>query len=71
MNELKTNRKNNLDVIYVFSENDKVYVKNSTYSKPLNSTPTIHEEWFPINFQWKSLMDLRKNMRLQDADQNY
>ncbi len=71
MNELKTNRKKNMNVVYVFSENDKVYVKNSTCSEPHNQTSTIHEEWFPINFQWKSLMDLRKNMRLQNVDESY
>jgi hypothetical protein len=71
MNELKTNHKKSMNVVYVFSENDKVYVKNSTCSEPSNQTSIIYEEWFPINFQWKSLMDLRKNMRLQNADENY
>ncbi len=54
INDSKTNLKNNMNVVYVFSENNKVYVKNSTYSEPLNTTSTIHEDWFPINFQWKS-----------------
>ncbi|PKV52160.1 hypothetical protein ATE84_4262 [Aquimarina sp. MAR_2010_214] len=71
MNKSKTNHKKNMNVVYVFSENDKVYVKNSTCSESLDQTSTMHEEWFPINFQWKSLLDLRKNIRLQNVDESY
>lgn len=70
MNKSKTNDKKNLDTIYVFSENNKVYVKNNTFSKMLDNNPTSNEEWFPINFQWRALIELKKSMNLHTTDEN-
>ncbi|WP_158447935.1 hypothetical protein [Aquimarina longa] len=58
--------------MYVFSENDKVYVKNNSTPEMINNSSESNEEWFPINFQWKSLIELNKNMKLQHGiDENY
>ncbi len=48
MSESKKKATESLNVVYVFSENNKVYIKNTVNG-------TIHkEEWHPINFQWRS-----------------
>ncbi len=46
--------KNSLNVVYVFSKGNKVYLKKES------NDPITCEEWFPINFQWKSLLDFHQ-----------
>lgn len=70
MNESKIDNKKNLNTVYVFSENNKVYIKNNSCSKISNNSSAINEEWYPINFQWRALMELKKNMQLHTSDEN-
>ncbi len=43
-----------IDTNYVFSENNQVYLKRKTDSKPSASHSIYTEEWCPISFFWKS-----------------
>ncbi|WP_299251458.1 hypothetical protein [uncultured Aquimarina sp.] len=43
-----------IDTNYVFSENSQVYLKRKSSIKSANSIPLYSEEWYPINFCWKS-----------------
>ncbi|MEW7279246.1 hypothetical protein ABW636_11690 [Aquimarina sp. 2201CG1-2-11] len=57
MSKLKTTRKKNLNVVYVFTKNNQVYVKTDSL-KAINAiSTTIKNEWQPIPFQWKSLTE--------------
>ncbi len=52
MSKLTKTANKSLNVLYAFSENDKVYIKKNT------SHDTIHnEEWYPVSFQWKSVIN--------------
>ncbi|WP_164914195.1 hypothetical protein [Aquimarina sediminis] len=51
MNKPKHNFKKKLNAIYVFSEDNQVYLKKNTLTK--NDTIS-NEEWLPVNFQWGS-----------------
>lgn len=51
MNKSKTTHESNLNVVYVFSENNQVYLRKNNYTK---NNSIANEEWHPINFQWKS-----------------
>ncbi|WP_339712933.1 hypothetical protein [uncultured Kriegella sp.] len=44
---------------HVFSENDQVYLKID--SVEIASEKTFEDQWSPINFQWISDFELRKN----------
>ncbi len=44
INKTKTAMHKDLNVIYVFSENNKVYIKNTTDNAITN------EEWLAVNF---------------------
>lgn len=44
----------NLQVMYVFSKDNTVYLKNNTYIKALLNTAVKEDEWFPVNFHWKT-----------------
>ncbi|GGX28495.1 hypothetical protein [Aquimarina muelleri] len=69
MSESKNNNKKTLDTIYVFSENNKVYVKGITFSKISDNNSVNKEEWFPINFQWRASIGI-KNIKLHTTDEN-
>jgi len=43
-----------IDTAYVFSENNQVYFKRKDDIKAVNKHSINSEEWFPVNFQWKS-----------------
>ncbi|MDO5971440.1 hypothetical protein Q4Q35_16660 [Flavivirga aquimarina] len=43
---------NHMNSQYVHSKNNKVYLKVDNES----------DEWYPINFQWISIVELNKNM---------
>lgn len=45
-----------IETQHVYSENNQVYLKNHSNKK---MSVTKAEEWFPINFQWKSDLELR------------
>ncbi len=55
MNKLKKARKKNLNVVYVFEENNQVYAKNNASLELDLNTSSINGEWYPIHFQWKSV----------------
>lgn len=40
-----------------FLENNQVYLKNNTDLEEL-----ANDEWFPINFQWKPIVELNENL---------
>lgn len=44
---------------HVFAENNQVYLRKS------DTQNTNTDEWFPINFQWISDVELKKNMKHQ------
>ncbi len=48
-----------IETQHVYSENNQVYLKNHSINKN-NAART--EEWFPINFQWKSDLELRNTL---------
>ncbi|MGB5818255.1 MAG: hypothetical protein WBG90_02130 [Saonia sp.] len=50
---------------HVFSENDQVYLKKS--KKEISRFDTGNDEWFPINFQWMPLIELKKSLKLQST----
>ncbi len=68
-NKTRLHSTKRLNTTYVFSKNNQVYIKkNADHSFNESKDPDmteISEEWFPINFQWKSLIELRKNMEIQ------
>ncbi|MEZ4970914.1 MAG: hypothetical protein R2814_14890 [Flavobacteriaceae bacterium] len=52
-----------IETQHVFSEDNQVFIKKSRVGSP-NGT-ILKDEWFPINFQWISDTELRKNIALQ------
>ncbi len=60
MSKLNTNDKQKLNTIYVFSENNKVYIKSNTCTKVTDNSSVTNEEWFPINFQWRNINKTKK-----------
>lgn len=56
MSKSKTIHKEQLNVIYVFSKDNQVYLRKSSYTESPSNTTTSEKDWFPINFQWKSLI---------------
>jgi hypothetical protein len=52
-----------IETQHVFSEDNQVFLKRSMV-EPSNGT-ILRDEWFPINFQWVSDMELRNSLRLQ------
>ncbi|WP_188112023.1 hypothetical protein [Aquimarina sp. RZ0] len=42
-----------LSVAYVFSKDNQVYIKNDTYTELIIDS-SDQEEWFPVNFRWKT-----------------
>ena len=58
MSKLKTTRKKNLNVVYVFTKNNQVYVKtDSLLAIDEATSASIKNEWHPIRFQWESLTE--------------
>ncbi|WP_344929646.1 hypothetical protein [Aquimarina addita] len=54
MNNLSKTKKNQkLNVMYVFSNNNQVYVKNTKNIQLIYDNTKEQEEWFPVPFQWK------------------
>ncbi len=51
---MTSKNKEKLHVMYVFTENNKVYVKKNRFSFSSNNIAAKHEEWLPINFQWEA-----------------
>ncbi|WP_226294372.1 hypothetical protein [Aquimarina algicola] len=53
MNDTVKIRKNKLDVVYVFSKDNKVYLKQNKYSNTTDQQNHNNtEEWLPVHFQW-------------------
>ncbi len=43
-----------IDTNYVFSDNSQVYLKRKSSVKSANSNSLHSQEWYPVNFCWKS-----------------
>ena len=54
---------NVIDTQQVFSKNNQVYLKKDTNKATL--IDNNNEEWFPINFQWISVIELHSNFNHQ------
>ncbi|SHI89274.1 hypothetical protein [Pseudozobellia thermophila] len=46
-----------IETQHVFCEGDQVYLKGG------NENPLTEEEWYPINFQWISVVRLEEHLR--------
>ncbi len=51
---MTSKNKEKLHVMYVFTENNKVYIRKNRVLSSSNNRTISHEEWFPINFQWEA-----------------
>ncbi len=54
---------NAIDTQHVFSKNNQVYLKKDTNEASL--IDNNNDEWFPINFQWISVIELHNNFNHQ------
>ncbi len=61
-NRAKAIRSQRLQVVYVFSKNNQVYMKNNRHIKSLDDSLKNDKEWIPVNFQWKSLIKHKNNL---------
>ncbi|WP_299534187.1 hypothetical protein [Ulvibacterium sp.] len=52
-----------IETQHVFSENNQVYLKKGNTSHSI--TLKNHEQWFPVNFQWIPVMELKNNLENQ------
>ena len=52
-----------IETQHVFSENNQVFLKRNMLQASNGSIPK--DQWYPINFQWVSDMELRNNLVLQ------
>lgn len=49
-----------IETKHVFSEDNQVFLKRNLVESS-NGT-ILKDQWFPINFQWASEMELRQNL---------
>lgn len=56
-----------IETQHVFSENNQVYLKkgNTTSS---SITLKTKGQWFPVNFQWMPVMELKNNLENQSEN---
>ncbi|MDL5513511.1 hypothetical protein QSE00_16920 [Arenibacter sp. M-2] len=52
-----------IETQHVFSEDNQVFIKRNRVESSNGSI--LKDQWYPINFQWVSDMELRKNLALQ------
>lgn len=50
----------------VFSENNQVYLKKENTLKP--ASLKSDDQWFPVNFQWIPVMELKNNLENQSEN---
>lgn len=48
---------------YVFAADNQVYLRKENNTE--SQTEVNHEEWFPINFQWISVLELNNSFNHQ------
>ncbi|MBU2904025.1 hypothetical protein KO529_04445 [Arenibacter algicola] len=52
-----------IETQHVFSEDNQVFLKRNMIES--SNGKTLKDQWYPINFQWVSDMELRNNLALQ------
>ncbi|NAS13571.1 hypothetical protein [Poritiphilus flavus] len=60
----KSEQEHALAAQHVFTENNEVFIKKTT-AKGQSAGRMEETEWFPVNFQWIPVMELRRKMRYE------
>ncbi len=60
----KSEKEHALAAQHVFTENNEVFIKK-TAATDQSASRTEETEWFPVNFQWIPVMELRRKMRFE------
>ncbi|WP_411031219.1 hypothetical protein [Spongiimicrobium sp. 3-5] len=47
---------------YVFAKDDQVYLRKNGTNTATDLSMADDDEWFPVNFQWIPVFELRKNL---------
>jgi uncharacterized protein involved in tellurium resistance len=59
------NERKLMQVQHVYSKNNQVYLKKSTRNLSGEDKLDNEIEWWPINFQWKPIIDLQNELKLK------
>jgi hypothetical protein len=56
-----------IETQHVFSKNNQVYLKKGNTTSP-SITLKNNDQWFPVNFQWMPVMELKNNLENQSEN---